>query len=137
MRNLILLWGTDPALLSTRRDVLRRVGYEAQTVSGTEEIESTLRSRTTGALVLCHTLTSDQQAAALKVLHRHSPETKSILMNKSTSRETNAIPDAFVFTGGGPKALVQTLEGVLGDHCVETGPTFVLSEGVHLLPSHG
>ena len=113
MRNQILLCGTDPLLLSTRGNVLRSVGYEVLTVLGPEKIESTLQTHTVDALVLCHTLTAEEQQALLAALHRHSPEAKTVIMKKMTRQGISAIPDAVVSTGGGPEALIQTLGRLL------------------------
>ncbi len=113
MRNPILICGTDSLLLSTRRDVLRSVGYDVLVVSGIEEIESTSQTCSIDALVLCHTLTSEQQHAMLAVFHRYLPMAKSVVMAKSAIREISAVPDAIVFSMEGPKALIQTLGRLL------------------------
>lgn len=137
MRNQILLCGTDSVLLRTRRDVLRSVGYEALTLSGTGDIESTIQSCSVDALVLCHTLTSEQHEAALAALRRHSAEVKSVIMEKSPTQEVRTVPDAFVSTSGGPQAFIQTLGRLLSEHFVGTDPTFRISGGLPLQPSHG
>lgn len=111
----ILICGTDPTLLSTRRDVLRSVGFDVSTASRPEEIEGLIQVPTVDALVICHTLRPEQQQEALAVLHRYRPNAKSIVLTKSTTREISAHPDAFVSTAEGPKTLIQTL-GRLLDH---------------------
>ena len=90
----VILCGTDPTLLSTRRDVLRTVGFDVLTALRLEDVEALIQVPIVDALVLCHTLKPEQQSAALAVLHRSCPNAKSVILTKSTTRETNAHPDA-------------------------------------------
>ncbi len=80
----ITMCGTDLTLLSTRRAVLRSVGFDVLTASRVEEIEALIEVRIVDALVICHTLEPEQQQAALAVLHRYSPNAKIIILTKST-----------------------------------------------------
>jgi DNA-binding NtrC family response regulator len=109
----ILICGTDPTLLSTRRDILRSVGFDVSTASRPEEIEGLIQAPTVDALVICHTLKPEQQEEALAILHRYRPTAKSIILTKSTSRAVDAHPDAFVCTTEGPKTLIQALGRLL------------------------
>ncbi len=109
----VVLCGTDPTLLSTRQAVLRSVGFDVLTATRLEEIEALILFRIVDALVIGHTLKPEQQKAALAILHRYCPNAKSVILTRSTTREMDAHPDAFVSTVEGPKTLIQTLDRLL------------------------
>ena len=105
----IVICGTDPMLLSTRRDVLRSVGFDVFNASRQEDIEALIQAPVVDALVICHTFQPEQQQKALALLHRYRPSAKSIILTKNTMQEVSGEPDAFVSTVEGPKTLIQTL----------------------------
>lgn len=110
----VVLCGTDPVLLRTRRDVLRHSGFDVFTASSLKEIEALLQNDPlVSAMVVCHTFEPPQQEAALTVLLRWRPTARSIVLTKNTTREMNAQPDALVSTAEGPETLIQTLDRLL------------------------
>ena len=121
MHGQVLLCGTDSTLLSTRREVLRSVGYNVLTASLPAEIGIIVRGRTIDALVLCHTLLPEQQRAAIAILRRYVPSAKSVILTKSATCETNVNSDAVISTVDGPRVMIEAMVRLLSNAPAKTG----------------
>ena len=113
MSSAIVICGTDLSLLGTRQRILQVSGYEVLATDKPYEIPLLVQEHPLNALILCYSLTFEQQLLAIMSLRRYRYAAKSIVLVKSDRR---AIPDGASIsfsTSLGPKALVQTLRQLL------------------------
>lgn len=113
MRGHIVVCGVDETLLNIRRDVLLSVGFNVTTTARPEDLLQLAQDQTVRVLVLCHTLKAAEQQLAIRVLGSQWPSAKSIILTTLYNQSPSEVPDAFVHTSEGPKALIATLEQLL------------------------
>ena len=110
MQAQIIVCGLDQSLLATRQQVLRKAGFDVLALASLDEILPIVQGYPIKGIVLCHTLSFEQQLRAITTLRRYRPAAKSLVLTKNDSGH---IPDgahASFNTSEGPRALLQALE---------------------------
>ena len=102
---IILLYGGDRELLSSRAKVLEMSGYVVRSSHALIDAEEALRNHPVELLVICHTVPIDIRDRLLDSLKTISPQTKALTL--STGHKTHQHPlHAGVDTSSGPGGLV-------------------------------
>ena len=96
----LLIYGNDSMLLTTRRLILERVGYEVATVATFPDAMLLLLNQQLDLLILCQSLNEEERRGMLESAHAINPELKCVVLQ---------------FTAGHQKiANEETLEGLRG-----------------------
>ena len=72
MARRVLILGSDPTLLETRREILKTNGIEAETLLGQSDLEEVVKSNPPALLVACSSLDLIARRRVLNLAH-HSP----------------------------------------------------------------
>lgn len=109
----ILVFGRDPNLLSTRRLVLQQAGFQVVTAETLAHAESTLAVRSIDLFLLCHTISMDDCQRLLAAANRIWPQMKLIVMaaNKPICYLSRDQPVISAFDG--PRALINAVHQLL------------------------
>ena len=95
----ILIFGSAPDLLETRRLVLQYSGFDVTVSHSMFHTTELLISHSFNLFILCHSLSSRECESALQLAHSVRPQTKNLLLSKgSISRkiaEHDTLLDAF------------------------------------------
>lgn len=96
----LLIYGNDSMLLTTRRLILEKVGYEVATVATFPDAMLLLLNQQLDLLILCQSLNQEERRGMLESAYAISPELKCAVLQ---------------FTGGHERiANEETLEGLRG-----------------------
>jgi len=82
----ILLYGRDKSLLATRAMLLEREGYRVYQALDYGSLRLILHNMPIGVLILCHTLSEADCAAALDTLKKTRRDVKSLLLTNRPQR---------------------------------------------------
>src|ERR1700724_704214 len=77
----VLMYGTDAFLLETRRLVLTSAGYRVSCVFGLYDLEHVSEISHPHLVVLCHSLSSEEQKRACTRIRQTSPQSRIILLS--------------------------------------------------------
>jgi two-component SAPR family response regulator len=96
----LLIYGNDSMLLTTRRLILEKVGYEVATVSTFSDAMLLVLNQQLDLLILCQSLNEEERRGMLESAYAINPQLKCAVLQ---------------FTGGHEKiANEETLEGLRG-----------------------
>jgi DNA-binding NtrC family response regulator len=101
----VLIYGRDPYLLETRRQVLRRGGFQVRTIAELAEF-SPLQAHEFKVFVLCHTLDPKQQQEAISVGRQANHTLRTIVMTAFAPEFTLQEGSYFLSPFEGPEALI-------------------------------
>ena len=113
MQAQIIVCGLDQILLGTRQQVLRKAGFDVAATASPDEILPLVQDYAINGIVLCHTLSFEQQLRAITTLRRYRPAAKSIVLTKNDSGHIPEEAHASFNTSEGPRALIHALERLL------------------------
>jgi DNA-binding NtrC family response regulator len=100
MSSTVLVFGTDDVLLTTRRLILEKMGFQVQTTGQISEAERILKERDLALLVLCSSANERDVAHLLETANTLKPGIKTIVIDR-------ALPIT-------PKAKVEVIDGFHG-----------------------
>ena len=106
----VIVCSTDKGLLSTRRQVLEKGGFSVLATASPDEILPLIQVQSIKALILCHTLTPEQQRRALTALRRYRPTAKSIVLTMGAGESVPEGAHASCSTSEGPRALIKAVK---------------------------
>ncbi len=109
----LLCFGRDAYLLETRLRVLSR-SYTAQGVTSLSEMMR-LDAEEFDLVLLCHSLLSDERDAAAGYVRERWPKAKLLGMFGLTFERNDNQMDAEVQALDGPRVLLRTIDGLLGE----------------------
>ena len=101
----VLIYGKEPSLLETRRQILRQGGFEVVAVSQFSEFAE-LPAQAFRVLVLCHTLSPKEQQEAIAAIHRANPVLQTIIMTAYAPEFSAEATSRFLSAYDGPEALI-------------------------------
>lgn len=105
MNQRILSCGNDEVLLQTRSLVLATAGFEVEVIVGVKGLLDRQFGSEVGLIVLCHTLSEQEQKQASRRLQLTLPGTPTLsLRGVWQGRDTRSTPAIDSFAG--PKALI-------------------------------
>ncbi len=87
----ILIYGRDPRLLESRRWVLESCGYRVLTARHLTDLDLISHRPPVSLLVLCHTLSSKERAAAVAHATARWPEVKKLALVRDGSGTATVI----------------------------------------------
>lgn len=106
----ILLYGHEELLLTTRSRILEGAGFRTSVTSESKEISGLVRGLPADLLLLCHSLSHRQCAAAGLIAKHHRPQVLTLLMADGCTRECDCgisdVVDELFFSSLQPKELV-------------------------------
>jgi DNA-binding NarL/FixJ family response regulator len=101
----VLIYGKEPSLLETRRQILRQGGFEVVAVSKSSEFAE-LPAQAFHVLVLCHTLNPKEQQEAIAAIQRANPVLQTIIMTAYAPEFKAEATSRFLSAYDGPEALI-------------------------------
>jgi DNA-binding NtrC family response regulator len=101
----VLIYGKEPSLLETRRQILRQGGFGVVAVSQFSDFAE-LPAQSFQVLVLCHTLSPKEQQEAIAVIHRANPVLQTIIMTAYAPEFSAEATTRFLSAYEGPEALI-------------------------------
>ncbi|MEO6120526.1 MAG: hypothetical protein ABIP12_07550 [Terriglobales bacterium] len=109
----LLSIGTDPSVLATRSDVLKRAGYLVSTASSESSARQILGQGGFDLVVVCHSLTSADRLKIMQAVRATETSPKLVAINRSP--EPEAAADASIHSLDGPDRLLECIAEVLGE----------------------
>jgi DNA-binding NtrC family response regulator len=101
----VLIYGRDPSLLESRRQILRHGGYRVVAISQMTEFGQ-LQATEFQVLVLCHTPSPEDQQEAIAVSHKANPALRTLIMTAYTPEFLPGAMTSFLSPFDGPKELI-------------------------------
>ena len=116
----ILLYGADSTLLLTRAAMFRHEGFEVVTALQLDQLGQITQTRPISIMILCYTLSAEDQDKAIVILLWHRPGAKCVVLTSAFARKTAAMPALVVHTGGGSASLIRTVRKLAETHSLLT-----------------
>jgi DNA-binding NtrC family response regulator len=101
----VLIYGKDPLLLVTRRQILRHGGFCVVAISQISELVQ-LETTEFQVFVLCHTLTPKDQQEAIALSHKENPGLQTIVMTAYAPEFDAGAMSRFISPFDGPVELI-------------------------------
>ena len=101
----ILVCGNDKDLLETRALVLASAPFEVEMVIGIEALRSRHIDVKTRLIVLCHSLSDQEQSEAAQQVQQALPKTPILTLN-SLARRSSLLSSATMDPFEGPRAMI-------------------------------
>ena len=112
MASEVLVCGTDADLLRTRASVLSSAGFQVQSVFGVAELERYSRETSPALIILCHSLSPQDQTTASEYAGRVWPDCPVLFLN---ARNTGIPAAGTCFnTFEGPAKLIEISRRLTG-----------------------
>ena len=102
----ILIYGSAPDLIETRRLVLAYSGFDVDIALNMESVSELLTSRSFDLFILCHSLCPSDCESALKEVHSLRPEMKNLILSTVLSGCTGTGLDAHLTAYAAPEDLI-------------------------------
>ncbi len=109
----ILFYGRNERLLETRSWMLGNAGYRVSTAMELVEFERILQSGPISLSIVCHTLSAEQQRAALTIAKVLRPTVKTLLLITPHLPMPEEDADELLSISEGPGALVASVNRIL------------------------
>lgn len=109
----ILIYGRDLSLLETRGWVLERAGYASFLALKLEEVEQIAASQPIALLLLCHTLSPEDEVDAMQAVGKIRPGIRNLLVTANTFVAVSARGERTVSAFDGPRAMIAAVAGAL------------------------
>lgn len=109
----VLVHGSDEALLSTRTMVLENAGFRVLSSVDQAEAEAVIERGDIALVVLCHSLSSEDCDAVVKVANEQNPPLKTLVLTAGESKCAEHSPAASISAFDGPRKLVETVQFLL------------------------
>ncbi len=110
----ILMYGHDEHLLATRKWVLQSRGYRVLTIERPSAIASIPELPAIKLLVLCHSLSPEESAAALALATSRWPDIQSLALVADVTRAPSGILGQLLHTMDGPAKLLSLVGELVG-----------------------
>lgn len=110
----ILIVGHDDHLLATRQWVLQSRGYKVFTMEDAGLIEKVPASAPVRLVVLCHTLSEAERAAAARISTERWPGVKILTLVAESGRTPSGILGQLLHTMDGPDKLLSMVNEAVG-----------------------
>ena len=120
METRILLWGTDPSLLDTRSEVLRRCGWNISSGLASSLANSAPCVGPVDIVVLCYTLNPFEQVGILKAVRAKRPDVLSLAVIAFDGSPAFGTPTATVHVRQGPKGLIDAVADLLSRRSMDS-----------------
>jgi hypothetical protein len=114
MASLILNFGHDRTLLSTRGLVLSQDGFEVLSVTDSRQAIRLLAEHHVDLLVLCHTLGEPERQRILSAAHTADRETKALLLFTPSSDTVPPESPTCICSIDGPRRLLASIHQLIG-----------------------
>jgi len=109
----LLSIGTDPSVLATRSDILKRAGYLVSTATSESSARKILNEANFDLVVVCHSLPPAERMKVLQAVKQTETTPKIVAIHRG-GNETTPV-DGSVHSLDGPDKLLQTIAEVLGE----------------------
>ena len=119
----VLIYGHDPFLLATRRQVLRQAGFRVVVISRIDEVEL-VRQATVQVFVICHTISPQNQQEAVAVALAADPAIRTVVMTAYAPEFAVGPGSRFISPFEGPASLIRQVHKAAQDHGSDTAPSF-------------
>ena len=109
MKRRILIYGHDKSLLDTRAALVRSAGFDALSASNLNDVERLIEAEAIDALILCHTISPEEDEALLVKAWTVQPSMKALVLtaNKRNGFVARDVPTVDVWNG--PDAFIKKL----------------------------
>jgi len=108
----LLIYGNDSMLLTTRRLILEKVGYEVATVATFSDAMLVLLNQQFDLLILCQSLSEEERRGMLESAHAISPKLKCAVLQFTAGHERIA-NEEMVEGLRGPTILIESIRRML------------------------
>jgi DNA-binding NtrC family response regulator len=105
----ILVYGSDPQLLKTRRWILERADYRVSTAMELDDIVQLFSVEQVSLLILCHTLSTEECGRALALAHSKRPPIQTLALTAGQSGCRLGSSDEVIDAMEGPVKLLNTV----------------------------
>ena len=102
----ILIFGSAPDLIETRRLVLKHAGFHVTVSLSLDRVTDLLASRDFDLFILCHSLSPSQSESALLEVHTLRPKTKNLILSKALTSRVTDKDDTVLAAFASPQALI-------------------------------
>ncbi len=118
----VVLFGHDAYLLQTRGWLLASIGPRITIVLDLAELTQLILSQPCDLLILCHSLTPGDCAAALSLASRYAPQMRILGLESGDPFSRQAFPPQVVTSETNPARLISAVHSLLLIHsCTNTG----------------
>ncbi|HEX3967785.1 MAG TPA: hypothetical protein VHW70_07460 [Edaphobacter sp.] len=117
MQEKLLIYGNDSMLLTTRRIILEKAGYEVVTVAAFSEAMMLLVSRPFDLLILCQSLTQEERRGMLESATAIDPNLKCAVL-QFTGSHTKIANEETVEGLRGPTNLIESIRRMLAPRSI-------------------
>jgi hypothetical protein len=108
----LLIYGNDSMLLTTRRLILEKVGYEVATVATFSDAMLCLLNQQLDLLILCQSLSEEERRGMLESAHAIDPRLKCAVLQFTAGHERIA-NEELVEGLRGPTILIESIRRML------------------------
>ena len=116
----LLMCGVDLPLLTTREAVLRHNNFETSAAYGLDSLTAGIAGGAIDLVILCHTLSEQDQVLAMSLIREHQPSAKILVLTTSGTKEFAGC--ASLNTDEGPRALIEKARQLTTDNDQMGGP---------------
>ena len=110
MKRRILIYGHDSSLLDIRAALVRSVGFDVLCAYTRSQLEQLMGGDPIDALILCHTISAEEDEAVLLKAKVLQPQMKVLVLNANQGNAIYAEEVATLDIWSGPRALIETLQ---------------------------
>jgi len=112
MHGKILVYGTDPILLTTRRLKLEKAGYRVFATMEFLDAKLVLMNQQIDVLIVCQTLSDDERSGILETAQAMTPDVKCVIV-RFDGRDVPVGDAEFVEGLEGPTTLLKAIGRIL------------------------
>ena len=105
----VLVFGRDSQLVSTRRLILEKEGFQVCIASSLEDIQKLPTERTMDVMILCHTLSTEECNEALLLTHNRWPQIQTVALVTGSSSFGPNTADDIIEASEGPAKLIKAI----------------------------
>ena len=120
---IILIFGSAPELIETRRLVLRHAGFDVTVSLSLGGVAELLASQTFDLFILCHSLSSSQCESALLQARTLRPTTKNLILSKALTSRVTSEHDTVLTAFASPQALIAAATSLTSHVTSQPEPT--------------
>jgi hypothetical protein len=113
-RRLVLVYGSDPQLLATRRWMLEQAGARVLAATKLSDFSELAPDEAIDLIVFCHSLSKDQCDCAFADAHTRWPEVQILVLVSGSCGCQPRVSDLVADASLGPAYFVQTVAKLLG-----------------------
>ncbi len=118
----ILIYGSAPDLIDTRRLVLKHAGFDVTVSLSLNHTTELLTARPFDLLLLCHSLFSSDCESALVQSDALRPETKRLILCKPLSNRLHTDRDTYLVAFASPDTLIAAVRDLTAPSSLPAPP---------------